>query len=72
MKQTTKTILEELILLFSSILIFRSGWTLLDHVPWLHEDVALWIMLIAGSTVIVVVLYLLNTQRKKDTTEPAS
>ncbi|MBN2150956.1 MAG: hypothetical protein JW839_05910 [Candidatus Lokiarchaeota archaeon] len=66
MKQTTKTILEEVILLFSSILVFRSGWTLLDRVPWLHEDVALWIMLVAGSAVTIVALYLLNKQRKKE------
>ncbi|MEX2680017.1 MAG: hypothetical protein Q6373_000325 [Candidatus Sigynarchaeota archaeon] len=71
MKQTTKTILEEIILLFSSIIVFRSGWTLLDHVPWLHEDAALWIMLIAGSLAIIATLYLLNKRDEKQSSSTA-
>ncbi|NMC04840.1 MAG: hypothetical protein GYA24_06500 [Candidatus Lokiarchaeota archaeon] len=72
MKRTTKTILEEVILLFSSILVFRSGWTLLDRVPWLSDDAALWIMLVAGAAVMIVALYLLNKRDASEKGAPAS
>ena len=60
MRRVIKVILEEVTVLFASILIFRSGWILLDHMPGLSDDAALWIMLVVGTFFLVVSLFLLN------------
>ncbi len=60
MNRAIKLIVEEVVVLVSSVFIFRSIWTLLDRVPAFSEDVALWIMLAAGLAAMVASLYLLN------------
>jgi len=64
MKPATKLIIEEVAVLFASVLIFRSCWTLLDHVPLFNEDVALWIMLAAGVVIMVAAMHLLNKKNE--------
>ena len=48
MKKTKHLILWELLLLFSSILVFRSTWTLLDQMAWASSRAGLLILLAIG------------------------
>lgn len=43
-----KVIMFEIILMLSSVFVFRSFWTWLDHCPWLHTQVGLWTSLLVG------------------------
>jgi hypothetical protein len=56
-----RLIIGELILLFASILVFRSAWTLLDEYL---EKSNLWLMLILGIILTVVALILLDYEVK--------
>jgi hypothetical protein len=56
-----RLIVGELLLLFASILVFRSAWTLLDE--YLGKS-NLWLMLVLGITLTVVALILLDHEVK--------
>ena len=56
-----RLIVGELLLLFASILVFRSAWTLLDE--YLGKS-NLWLMLVLGITLTVVALILLDYEVK--------
>jgi len=56
-----RLIIGELTLLFASILVFRSAWTLLDE--YLGKS-NLWLMLILGSILTVCALILLDHEVK--------
>jgi hypothetical protein len=56
-----RLIVGELFLLFASILVFRSTWTLLDE--YLGES-NLWLMLVLGIILTVVALILLDSEVK--------
>ena len=43
-----KLIWMEMLLIGASILIFRSGWTLLDSMAWASGEVGLTVLLVAG------------------------
>lgn len=44
----SKVIIFELILMLSSVFIFRSFWMWLDRCFWLHTDQGLWVSLFLG------------------------
>jgi divalent metal cation (Fe/Co/Zn/Cd) transporter len=56
-----RLIIGELLLLFASILVFRSAWTLLDE--YLGKS-NLWLMLVLGIILMVVALILLDYEVK--------
>jgi hypothetical protein len=56
-----RLIVGELLLLFASILVFRSTWTLLDE--YLGKS-SLWLMLVLGIILTVVALILLDYEVK--------
>jgi len=56
-----RLIVGELLLLFASILVFRSAWTLLDE--YLGKS-NLWLMLVLGIILAVVALILLDYEVK--------
>jgi hypothetical protein len=56
-----RLIVGELLLLFASILVFRSAWTLLDE--YLGKS-NLWLMLVLGIILTVVALILLDYEVK--------
>jgi hypothetical protein len=56
-----RLIVDELLLLFASILFFRSAWTLLDE--YLGKS-NLWLMLVLGIIITVVALILLDYEVK--------
>ena len=56
-----RLIVGELVLLFASILVFRSSWTLLDE--YLGKS-NLWLMLVLGIIMTVVALILLDYEVK--------
>lgn len=43
----------EILLIFASVLIFRSAWTLMDQVWLLSNNTSLWTMLVIGVVVTV-------------------
>ena len=57
-----RLIVGELLLLFASILVFRSAWTLLDE--YLGKS-NLWLMLVLGIILTVVALILLDYEVKR-------
>ncbi|MDI1247437.1 MAG: hypothetical protein PSV13_01015 [Lacunisphaera sp.] len=48
MKNQNSLIGWELLLLFASVLVFRSVWLLLDGMKWTRETTGLWVLLIPG------------------------
>ncbi len=62
MKKTKPLILGELLLLFSSILIFRSAWLLLDQVAWASSRAGLLTLLILGCVLSIFALKGINKQ----------
>jgi NhaP-type Na+/H+ or K+/H+ antiporter len=56
-----RLIIGELLLLFASILVFRSAWTLLDE--YLGKS-NLWLMLVLGIVLTVIALVLLDYEVK--------
>ena len=53
MKPPTRLVFWEMSLLFASILVFRSAWTLLDRIEWTGTTAGLWTLLIVGAVLCV-------------------
>lgn len=64
MENGTKLILWEMLLLFASILVFRSAWLLLDRSPWASGQAGLGVLLAAGAVVAVVAFRAINRSEK--------
>jgi hypothetical protein len=64
-----KIILYEFLLIFTSVLIFRSLWMMLDRVSWMNQDSGIIGSFIVGVIITVISLVKLNTilNKKKDT-----
>jgi len=60
MNPSARLILWEMLLLFASILVFRSAWTLLDRIDWTGTTVGLWTLLAAGSFVCALAFRAIN------------
>jgi hypothetical protein len=50
-KNGPRLIAWEIVLLISSVFVFRGLWTLLDKIPWKFSASALWLSLVIGSVV---------------------
>jgi len=55
-----KIITAEIVLLFASVLVFRSMWMILDSFSFMKEQFMLWMSLLAGTAVTAFVLCYLN------------
>ena len=55
-----KIIIYELLLVFSSVLIFRSIWTIFDRITWMNQDIGIIGSLIVGIIITLVSLIRLN------------
>lgn len=64
MKKSNYLTLWELVLLFASILVFRSIWLLLDKMAWASGKIGLAVLLGAGLVVTVVALKAINKDSK--------
>ena len=62
MKKTKHLILWKLLLLFSSILVFRSTWTLLDQMAWASARTGLLILLGIGFVLTLLALKAINKE----------
>jgi hypothetical protein len=60
MKKSTFLTIWELVLLFASILVFRSGWLLLDQFKWFSTLTGLLILLTIGFAACIIALKLIN------------
>ncbi len=60
MKKSTHLTIWELVLLLASILVFRSGWLLLDQFEWFSSITGLVILLGIGLLVCFIALKLIN------------
>jgi len=64
----TMPILYELLLIFASVLIFRSSWMLLDRILFMNLEFGIWASLILGVLVAFLSFWMLNKhldERKK-------
>lgn len=55
-----KIIIYELLLVFASVLIFRSIWTIFDRITWMNQDIGIIGSLIVGIIITLVSLIRLN------------
>jgi len=46
--KSKKLVVAEVSLIVASVFIFRGLWTLLDRVPFMNGDTALWVSLVIG------------------------
>jgi len=60
-----KIVFWEFLLIFASILVFRSIWTLLDRIPAMKDEFGLWASLILGAIVALMALFMINKYAKK-------
>lgn len=60
-----KIVLAEIILLLSSVLVFRGAWLLMDTQEIMEEPLMLAISLMVGITVAILCFYYIIRQRKK-------
>jgi hypothetical protein len=63
MKNENSLIRWELLLLFASVLVFRSVWLLLDGMKWAREPIGLWALLVPGVVLCVVALRAIHAER---------
>ncbi len=56
MKNQISLIAWELLLLFASVLVFRSVWLLLDEMRWARETTGLLVLLLPGVVLCVIAL----------------
>ena len=60
MNKLSSLIFWEMILIFSSILMFRSAWIFLDQIQWMSRPGGLWIAMIVGSLSGLIALWKIN------------
>lgn len=60
MKNKSRLVLWESLLLLASVLVFRGMWMLLDRVEWMSRPVGLWISLTVGLIVGALALAAVN------------
>lgn len=64
MKNLNSLIGWELLLLFASVLVFRSAWLLLDEMKWARETTGLWALLLPGVALCLLALRAIHTDKK--------
>lgn len=55
-----KIIIYEFLLVFSSVLLFRSLWMIFDKIPWMNQDIGILGSLIVGIIITLISLIRLN------------
>ena len=60
MNPPTRLLFWEMLLLFASILVFRSAWTLLDRIDWTGTTAGLCTLLVAGAGLCVFAFRAIN------------
>ncbi len=65
MESRNKLIAWEMLLLFASILVFRSAWLLLDRLAWASGVLGLAVLLGAGAVLAVVAFRGINRSEKR-------
>lgn len=61
-----RIVLWEFLLIFASVLVFRSIWLLLDRIPEMKSDFGLWASLILGAVVALIALLMMNKYSEKN------
>ena len=66
-----KIIIYEFLLVFTSVLLFRSLWMIFDRIPWMNQDIGIIGSLIVGIIITLVSLMRLNKiiDEKKEKSE---
>ena len=60
-----KIVLWEFLVLVASVLVFRSFWTLLDGIPEMNNEFAIWSSLILGAVVALTAIFMVNKYAEK-------
>ena len=60
-----KIVVWEFLLLFASILVFRSVWTFLDRIPAMQSEIGLLSLLFLGLLVALVAVFMINKYAEK-------
>jgi Kef-type K+ transport system membrane component KefB len=55
-----KIIIYEFLLVFTSVLLFRSLWMIFDRIPWMNQDIGILGSLIVGIIITLISLIRLN------------
>lgn len=63
MKNRNALIGWELVLLFASVLVFRSAWLLLDEMKWARTPVGLWALLVPGVALSLLALRAIQPEK---------
>jgi hypothetical protein len=53
-----KIIIYEFLLVFTSVLLFRSLWMIFDRIPWMNQDIG-----IIGSLIVGIIITLISLMR---------
>lgn len=61
----SKVVFLEFLLIFASVLVFRSIWMLLDRIPEMKNEFGLWASLILGTIVALIALLMINRYAEK-------
>lgn len=61
-----RIVLWEFLLIFASILVFRSIWMLLDRIPEMKSEVGLWASLILGAVIAFIAILTINRSSERD------
>jgi len=64
-KMRNKIVFWEFLLLFASVLVFRSIWMLLDRIPEMKNEFGLWALLILGTMVALIAILMINRYAEK-------
>ena len=64
MKNRNSLIRSELLLLFASVLVFRSVWLLLDEMKWARETTGLLALLLPGVVLCIFALRAIHSDNK--------
>ena len=55
-----KIIIYEFLLVFTSVLLFRSLWMIFDRIPWMNQDIGILGSLVVGIIITLISLIRLN------------
>ena len=55
-----KILIYEFLLVFTSVLLFRSLWMIFDRIPWMNQDIGILGSLIVGIIITLISLIRLN------------
>jgi len=61
-----KIVLWEFLLIFASVLVFRSIWMLLDRIPEMKNEFGLWASLILGTVIVFIAILMINKYSEKN------